>query len=78
MVCGRVVGGLRSYIAVQPASTANAVPVTNVDSSDARTEFTLSPGVMILLVVGILAALIAAGVLPADVFARVVEKAMAR
>ena len=24
------------YIAVQPASTANAVPVTNVDSSDAR------------------------------------------
>ena len=38
-----VVGGrrstvppLRSYIAVQPASTENAMPVTNVDSSEAR------------------------------------------
>ena len=28
--------GVRSYLAVQPASTANEVPVTNVDSSDAR------------------------------------------
>ena len=36
MVGGLCSNRLRFYIAVQPASTANAMPVTNVDSSEAR------------------------------------------